>query len=56
MVVKNPLWIANNKQKIVINFHLDFMAGTHSDFTQGLLSSGLFYWPNHSGETRLSKQ
>jgi hypothetical protein len=27
-----------------------------SDFFHGQIGKGLFYWPNHSGETRLSKQ
>ncbi len=31
------------------------MAGMHSDFFQGHKGRGLFFMPNHSGETRLSK-
>jgi len=33
------------------NFHQDFVASTHTDFFQGQTDRGLFYWPNHSGET-----
>jgi hypothetical protein len=29
------LWIANNQQNIVGNFHQDFVAYMHSDFLQG---------------------
>jgi hypothetical protein len=50
------LWIANNQQITVINFHQDFVTITHSDFFQGKTDRGLFYWPDHSGETMLSNQ
>jgi hypothetical protein len=26
------------------------MANTHSDFFQGQIDRGLFYWPSHSGK------
>ncbi len=42
--------------KFVANFHQDFVANRHSDFFQGQTDRGLFCWPNHSGETWLSKQ
>jgi hypothetical protein len=45
-----------NQPTIVINFHQDFVATTHSDFFQGQADRGLFYMPNHSWETQLSKQ
>jgi hypothetical protein len=32
------------------------VAITHSDFFQEQTNRGLFYWPNHYGETLLSKQ
>ncbi len=32
------------------------MARTRSDVFQGQLDRGLIYWPNHSMETRLSKE
>ena len=32
----------------------DFVVNTHRDFF--CLDKGLFYWPNHSWETRVSKQ
>jgi hypothetical protein len=41
---------------ILVNFHQDFVASTHSDFFQGQTDRGLFYGPNHSRETRLYKQ
>ncbi len=41
--------------EIKVNFHRDFMASTHSDFFQGHMDRSLFYWPNLTGETRLSK-
>jgi hypothetical protein len=31
------------------------VASEHNDFFQGQKDSGLFFWPNHSGETRLYK-
>ncbi len=40
----------------VVNFLKDFAADMHSDFFQGQMDRGLFYWPNHSWETRLSRQ
>ncbi len=27
----------------------------HSNFFQGQMNRNLFYWPNHSGDTQLSK-
>jgi hypothetical protein len=50
------LWITNNQQNIVINYHQDFVASMHTDFFKGQTDRGLFFWPNHSLETRLSKQ
>jgi hypothetical protein len=32
------------------------MASMHSNFFQGQMDRGLFYWPNHSVETQLSNQ
>jgi hypothetical protein len=32
------------------------MACTRSDFFQGQMARGLFYWPNNSGEIWLSKR
>jgi hypothetical protein len=50
------LWITSNQQNIFINFRQDFRASTRSDLFQGQTDLGyLFYWPNHSGKTRLSK-
>jgi hypothetical protein len=46
----------NNQKNIVINFHQVFVASTHSDFFQGEMDRGLFYWPSHASETQLSKQ
>jgi hypothetical protein len=51
------LWITNNQNATVINFHQDFMAIMHIDFLKGQTERGLIYYqPNHSGETWLSKQ
>jgi len=54
-VFENTTWIANNQRNILINLRQDFMASAHSDFFQGQMDRGLFYWPHHSGETHLSK-
>jgi hypothetical protein len=32
------------------------MTSTHCDFFQGQKVRDLFHWPNHFGETRLSKE
>jgi len=37
---------------IDVNFHKDFMANTPSDFFHGQADKVLFYWPNHSRETK----
>jgi hypothetical protein len=50
------LWIANNQQNIVINFHQDFVASTLSRFFQGQADMGLFYGPNCSWENSLPKK
>ncbi len=55
-LVQNLLWIDNNQQISVINFHRDFLASMHSVFFQGKIDRGSIYWPNHSGENELSKQ
>jgi hypothetical protein len=52
----NPLWIANNQQTVVANFHQDFMASMHSNFFQGQTDTGLIYEPCHCRETGLSQQ
>jgi hypothetical protein len=46
------MWITNNQQNIVVNFHQDFVAS----ICQGETQWGRIYWPNHSGKTRQSKQ
>jgi len=51
VLVKNPSWIAYNQQNIV-NCHQDFAAIPHIDIFQGQSNIGLFYCPNHSGETK----
>jgi hypothetical protein len=33
---------------------LRLMASIQSDFFQGLVDRGIFYWPKHSRETQLS--
>jgi len=43
-MVKRHLWIVNNRRNISL-YHQDFMASTHSDFFQGQMDGGLFYWP-----------
>jgi hypothetical protein len=53
---KNPLWIANSQRNIVVHFHQDFTASLRSDFFQGRTDQGIFYWPNHTQETWLSKE
>jgi hypothetical protein len=50
------MWITNNQQNIVVDFHQDFMASTHSDFYQGQMNMALLYWPHHSEKTWLSNQ
>jgi hypothetical protein len=37
-------------------YHRDFMANMKSNFFQVQMYRGLFYCPNHSGETRVSKK
>jgi hypothetical protein len=32
------------------------LASTHSNFFRGQIDRGQFYWPRHSGETRLSQE
>jgi hypothetical protein len=49
LLVKNPLWVANNQRNFVVNFHQDIVASMYSDSFQGQTDGGLFYWPNHSG-------
>jgi hypothetical protein len=39
-----------------VNFLQNHVASMRSDFFQGQMDRGLFYWPNHSWETRLSRQ
>jgi hypothetical protein len=36
LLVYNPLWIINNQQNIVVNFHQDLLASMCNDFYQGL--------------------
>jgi hypothetical protein len=50
------MWITNNWHNIVVDFHQDFMASTHSDFYQGQMNMTLLYWPHHSEKTWLSNQ
>jgi hypothetical protein len=40
--------------EIKVNFYQDLVAGTHTDFFQGQMDRGLFYWPNLSGITQLT--
>jgi hypothetical protein len=47
------LWVGNNERNIVVNFLQDFVVSKYINFFQGQTG---FYWPNHSRETRLSKQ
>jgi hypothetical protein len=54
LLVKNQLEITNNQQNLVVNFHPDFMASTHTNFFQGQMARGLSYWPNHSRKTQES--
>jgi hypothetical protein len=51
LLVYNPIWITNNQQTVVINFHQDFEASTHYDFFKGQTDRSLFFWPNYSKET-----
>ncbi len=45
-----------NGNIIVINVHLDYLAGTFSDFLDKHMEKEVIYWPNHSQETCLSNQ
>ncbi len=49
---KIPLGIVKNQHTIVVNFHQDFEASTHNNFSQGQTDRYLIYWPNHYGEAR----
>jgi hypothetical protein len=33
--------------KIKVNYHQGFMDSMHSDFVQGQIDRGIFYWPNN---------
>ncbi len=46
----------NNYRAVDFNFYEDSVANIHSNFFQGQRDRVLFYWPNHYGLTRLSKQ
>jgi hypothetical protein len=35
LLAYNPFWIANNQGTIVVNYHQDFTASTHSNVFQG---------------------
>ncbi len=56
LLAQNPFRIAYNPHTIVISFHQDFLASTHSGFFNGQTDSGLIYLPNHSRETQLSNK
>jgi hypothetical protein len=49
---KNQVRVLNS----VVDFHQDFVASTHYNAFPGKRDRVLFYWPNHSGGTQLSKQ
>jgi hypothetical protein len=50
------LWITSAQHTIAINLHKDFMTSMSSGFFHEQMDIGLTYWPNHSGETQMSKQ
>jgi hypothetical protein len=56
LLALNPWRITINAHTIVANFNQDFGANRHSNLFQGQTNRILIYWPNHTGETRLSKQ
>ncbi len=37
--------------EILVNYHQDFLASTHSHFLKGQRDGILLFWPNHSWET-----
>ncbi len=50
LLAQNPLCIASNQRTFVINFHQDFVAGMHNNFTQRQTDRGIIYWPYHFGK------
>ena len=53
---QKSLWVTKILRTVVVNFHRDFSASTHSDFFQGQMDRCLIYWPDHYEETEISKQ
>jgi hypothetical protein len=54
LLAENTLWITDNQSTLVLNFHQDFRACTHSDFLKGQTAKGLIYRPDLFRETQLS--
>ncbi len=54
LLAENTLQITDNQSTLVLNFHQDFRACTHSDFFQGQTAKALIYRPDHFRETQLS--
>jgi hypothetical protein len=55
LLVKDPMWITNTWQNIVVNFHQDIMANTLSNFILRQMDSGPLYWPNHCRKEKKKK-
>jgi hypothetical protein len=53
---KIPRGSRNNAIVCVVNFHRDFVVGTHRDLFKGQTNRGLTYWPNNSEDTPLVKR
>ncbi len=55
LLILNPLMDHQQSVKYKSTRIKTIANSTHSNFFKGQTDRGLFYWPNHSGETPLSK-
>jgi hypothetical protein len=55
LLVKNPLWISNNRQNIVNFPNQYFATSSHCNFFRCQTYKGILYRLNHFGETWLPK-
>jgi hypothetical protein len=53
LLAENTLRITDNQSTLVLNFHQDFRACTHSNLFQRQTVKGLIYRPDQYGETWL---
>ncbi len=56
LLLYKPLWIANNQQTIVINFHQDFWPALTATSSKDSAGGALLCWNNCFEKTQLSKQ